>query len=137
MSDLFHFPNAVARDPEVEAWFAGGADPLRQIARTWFEAMRGCGDDVRELLHDGHPTACAGDAAFAYVDAFTAHVNIGFYQGASLDDPAGLLQGAGKRMRHVKIRWGEPVDAAALSALIAAAYRDMQARIRSEGGGSG
>ena len=137
MSDLFRFPNAVTRDPEVEAWFSGPGEALRQIARTSFEAMRACGDDVRELLHDGHPTACAGDAAFAYVDAFTAHVNIGFYQGASLDDPAGLLQGAGKRMRHVKIRWGEPVDETALSALVAAAYRDMQARLRSEGCASG
>ena len=92
------------------------------------ERMRACGEDVRELLHDGCPTACAGEAAFAYVDAFKAHVNVGFYQGASLVDPAGLLQGAGKRMRHVKIRWGEPVDADAVNALIAAAYRDMRAR---------
>ena len=48
-------------------------DELGAIARRWFEAMRECGDDVRELLHDGHPTACAGDAAFAYINAFKAH----------------------------------------------------------------
>ena len=85
-----------------------------------------------ELLHDGHPTACVGDAAFAYVDAFSAHVNLGFFHGAALDDPAGLLEGAGKRMRHVKVHWGRPVDAAALNALIAAAYRDVRARLESE-----
>ncbi len=93
--------------------------------------MRGCGADVRELLHDGHPTACVQDVAFAYVDAFTGHANIGFFQGASLGDPAGLLQGAGKRMRHVKLHWGEPVDAAALDDLIGAAYRDTRRRLTS------
>jgi hypothetical protein len=101
------------------------------MARPWFERMRGCGADVRELLHDGHPTACVEDAAaFAYVDAFRAHVNIGFFHGASLDDPACLLEGSGKRMRHVKLRWGRQVDAAALIELITAAYRDIRLRLR-------
>ena len=91
--------------------------------------MRGCGPDVRELLQDGHPTACVGDAAFGYVDAFRAHVNIGFFQGAALDDPAALLEGAGKRMRHVKLRWAQPPNAEALSELIVAAYRDIRSRL--------
>ena len=90
--------------------------------------MRGCGADVRELLHDGHPTACVGDVAFGYVNAFSAHVNVGFFFGAALDDPAALLEGTGKRMRHVKIRPGQIVNAAALNELIAAAYRDMRLR---------
>lgn len=131
MSELFRYPSAVRRDREVEAWFA--TDPLRLIAQPWFEAMRACGDDVRELLQDGHPTACAGEAAFAYVAAFRAHVNVGFFFGAALADPAGLLEGAGKRMRHVKVRWGQAVNGAALSVLIAAAYRDIRARLQSEG----
>ena len=133
MSDIFRFPSAVRRDPSVEAWFSRPDDELRRIALPWFEQMRGCGADVRELLHDRHPIACAGDAAFAYVDAFSAHANVGFFFGATLDDPAGLLEGAGKRMRHVKLRWGQPVNDAALSELIAAAYRDIQLRLESEG----
>ena len=128
MDDLFRFPGAVRRDPAVEAWFSRPDGAMRLFARPWFEAMRDCGADVRELLHDGHPIACAGEAAFGYVDAFKAHVNIGFFQGAALADPAGLLEGDGKRMRHVKLRWGEAVDAAALTALIQAAYRDMRRR---------
>jgi len=99
------------------------------MARPWFERMRECGPDVRELLHDGHPTACLGDAAFGYVNAFSAHVNVGFFHGATLDDPACLLEGAGKRMRHVKLRWGEPVNVGALNELIAAAYRDVRLRL--------
>ena len=133
MSQLFRFPSAVRRDPVVDAWFAAPNHELRRMAEPWFERMRGCGADVRELLADGHPTACAEDAAFGYVDAFSAHVNVGFFFGAALDDPAGLLEGAGKRMRHVKLRWGEPVDAAALNDLIAAAYRDIRLRLDSEG----
>ena len=128
MNDLFRLTNAVRRDPAVEAWFSR-LDPLRQFALPWFERMRGCGADVCELLHDGAPTACVGDAAFGYVGAFTAHVNVGFFNGASLKDPAGLLEGTGKRMRHVKLRWGEPVNADALNALIEASYRDIRKRL--------
>jgi len=94
--------------------------------------MRACGPDVRELLHDGHPTACVGDAAFGYVSAFSVHANVGFFDGAALSDPAGLLEGTGKRMRHVKLRWSHPVDAAALDAMITAAYRDIQLRLANE-----
>jgi hypothetical protein len=130
MDELFRFPNAVRRDANVEAWFAM-PDELRRFARPWFERMRGCGADVRELLNDGHPIACVGDAAFGYVDAFRAHVNVGFFLGAELADPAHLLEGTGKRMRHVKLRWGEPVNEAALGKLIAAAYEDTRLRLKS------
>ena len=127
MEDLFRLPSAVRRDPAVDAWFARG-DPLRLMVQPWFEELRGCGMDVRELIHDGRPTLCALDAAFGYVDAFAAHANVGFFYGAALEDPAGLLLGSGKRMRHVKLQWGRPLDAAALSELIKAAYRDIQRR---------
>jgi hypothetical protein len=131
MSELFRFPSAVHRDPSVDEWFSKPDHELRRFARPWFEQMRGCGSDVLELLHDGHPTACAKDAAFGYVNAFSNHVNVGFFYGAALDDPAGLLEGTGKRMRHVKLRLGQQVNAAALSELIEAAYRDIQLRLSS------
>ncbi|MFG6490332.1 DUF1801 domain-containing protein [Roseateles sp. BYS78W] len=123
------FPTAVPRDAAVDGWLATRHTGLRDIACHWFDAMRACGADVRELLHDGHPTACVGDAAFGYVNAFTSHVNVGFFKGAELADPTGLLEGTGKSMRHVKLRPGEPVHRAALQALIEAAYADMRRRI--------
>ena len=132
MSDIFRFPSASERDPSVEAWFDEPNHELRRIARPWFEMMRACGPDVRELIHDRHPTACAGDAAFGYVDAFSAHANVGFFFGSDLNDPARLLEGAGKRMRHVKLHWGQDIDADALSALIDAAYLDIRRRLRDE-----
>jgi len=133
VSQFLRFPSAVRRDPGVDAWFAAPDHELRCSVQPWFERMRACGADVRELLNDGHPTACVGDAAFGYVDAFSAHANVGFFHGATLDDPAGLLEGAGKRMRHMKLRWGEPVNATALDELIEAAYRDIRLRLESPG----
>lgn len=129
MSDLFRLPGAARSDADVARWFTAGDNELRRFARPWFDRMRACGPDVREILHDGQPTACVGDAAFAYVDAFTAHMNVGFFHGAELPDPAGLLLGTGKRMRHVKLRWGHLADEDALGALIDAAYRDVRQRL--------
>lgn len=123
------FPTAVRHDADIDAWL-DARGRLGGIARHWFAVMRGCSDDVHELLHDGHPTICVGDAAFAYVNSFTAHVNVGFFLGALLPDPAGLLQGSGRFMRHVKLRPGEAIDEAALRALIAAAGADMRRRAR-------
>ena len=131
MSQLFRFPTAVRRDPAIEHWIEQHPGELGQIARHWFQVLRACGDDVCELLHDGHPTACVGDAAFAYVNAFTAHVNVGFFRGADLADPARLLVGDGKRMRHVKLRPESDIDEVALRALIKAAYADMKVRLSS------
>ena len=128
-TELFRLNAAVERDPAIDAWMREHAGELGAIAQQWFEVMRKCGDEVRELLHDGCPTACLGDAAFAYVNVFTSHVNVGFFQGAALPDPARLLQGAGKFMRHVKLRPGTATNAAALSRLIDAAYSDIKARL--------
>ena len=90
--------------------------------------MRQCGADVRELLHDGCPTACVGDAAFAYVNAFSGHAAVGFFNGSALPDPAGLLEGTGKRMRHVKLRPGLHIDEKALGALIVESYQNVRRR---------
>jgi hypothetical protein len=132
MDQLFRFSTSVERDPAVDTWMEEQSGDLAAIAQHWFEVMRTCGDDVRELLHDGHPTACVADAAFAYVNAFTAHVNVGFFRGAELSDPAGLLEGTGKCMRHVKVRPDTDVDARALAELIDTAYADMKGRLEVE-----
>ena len=128
-AQLLRFDGAVPHDPAIEGWFHQHPGELGAIAHQWFEAMRQCGDEVRELLHDGCPTACLGDVPFAYVDVFTSHVNLGFFQGASLPDPARLLQGSGKFMRHVKLKPGTPTDTAFLRNLIESAYSHIKSRI--------
>lgn len=133
MIRIMRFPDARRRDPAVEAWMQRHSDALGAIACRWFAAMRDCGDDVRELLHDGQPTACVGDAAFAYVDAFTAHVDVGFFGGSVLADPHRLLEGTGKFMRHVKLKPGCAAVDAALMTLIEAAYSDMKRHAEGDG----
>ena len=123
---------AVKRDPAVDILVADGPGELRSIAQKWFARMRQCGDDVRELMHDGCPVACVEDAPFGYVNSFKSHVNVGFFYGAVLEDPAGLLEGSGKRMRHVKLNPGRESNAAALSDLIDAAYADIRVRLGAE-----
>lgn len=129
MNDLFRFPSARRNDPAIDAWILAQPADLGSIAGYWFSQLRRCGPDIRELIHDGCPVACVEDVAFAYVNVFTSHVNVGFYQGASLDDPFGLLEGAGARMRHVKLRPGVEADAMALSRLVEDAYANIKRRI--------
>lgn len=128
MEKLFRLSGGVKRDADIEAWFERQKPDLGSMARRWFDVMRACGADVRELMHDGCPTACVDDAAFGYVNVFTSHVNLGFFLGARLPDPAGLLQGTGRRMRHVKLRPGVEVDVDALRALLDAGYREVKCR---------
>ena len=126
---FLRFDGAVERDPRVDAWLKKQPKALGAIAQKWFASMRECGDEVRELLHDGCPVACLGDAPFGYVNVFTSHVNVGFFHGAALPDPSGLLQGTGKSMRHVKLRPETAGDPAELRKLIALAYADIKRRV--------
>jgi hypothetical protein len=136
MSQLLRFNGSVRRDHAVNRWMVEHSGELGAIAKRWFAVIRDCGGDVRELLHDGHPTACVDGAAFAYVDAFRAHVNVGFFRGAEIADPEGLLEGTGRFMRHVKLRPTEEVDASALKGLIHTAYADIKRRLEAEAHGA-
>jgi len=131
MTAMFRLSGAGKRDPIIEEWL-NKADALTSVARAWFRKMRACGEDVLELMHDGHPVACVEDAPFAYVDVFKSHTNVGFFYGAHLDDPAGVLEGTGKNMRHVKLKPGRGPDSIALTNLIHAAYLDVKIRLRAE-----
>jgi len=128
-TQLLRFNGAVERDPAIDAWMKTHKGDLGAIAHHWFQVMRKCGDEVRETLHDGCPVACLGDVPFAYVNVFTSHVNVGFFHGAELPDPAHLLQGAGKFMRHVKLKPATATDTASLTRLVEAAYSGIKARV--------
>ena len=131
MTAILRFSGAGKRDPLIEEWL-NKTDALTAVARTWFKRMRACGEDVQELMHDGHPIVCVEDAPFAYVDVFRSHTNVGFFYGAHLDDPAGLLEGTGRNMRHVKLRPGHEPDSVALGNLLDASYLDVKMRLRAE-----
>lgn len=131
MDKLFRLNGAERYKTEVDEWLSGEPNTLFSIARHWFTEIRKCGDDVQELIHDGCPVACVEDAAFAYVNVFSSHVNVGFFTGAMLNDPSELLEGSGKRMRHVKLRPDTEINTDALSRLINEAYLDIKSRLKS------
>ena len=53
MDPIFRLPDAVKRGPAIDAWLDAQAAVLGSIARRWFLRMRECGEDVREVIHDG------------------------------------------------------------------------------------
>ena len=126
MNELFRFDNAVDHSEEVDEWFAGQPYELYALAREWFTELRQCGENTNELLHDGCPQACVDDAAFAYVNVFKNHVNVGFYLGAFLKDPESLLEGSGKRMRHIKLTPNTTINKKAVRQLIKQAYNAVR-----------
>ena len=127
--DMLTFTGLTEDDPRVMEWIADHQNELGRTAAEWFRLIRKSGSEVKELLHDGYLTACIGDYPFAYVGAFKSHVNVGFYYGAELPDPSSLLEGSGKRMRHVKVKPGKEIDVDALETLVAQAYLDIKERI--------
>jgi hypothetical protein len=129
MNCELRFAGTMERDATIDAWLKQQPAELGEIARKWFAVFRDCGEDVRELIHDGCPVVCVEDVLFGCVNVFKAHVNVGFFFGAELKDTTGLLEGSGKRMRHVKLKPSRELDSAALIALIDAAYRDVKARL--------
>jgi hypothetical protein len=126
---LFPLDGGLRQHPDVRQWFSQPPSELRLLSKRWFDQWRSCGPDVVELLHDGQPTVCVGNIALGYVDAFRSHVNVGFFLGATLPDPGGLLQGTGRFMRHVKVQPGRSANDAPLSELMTAAYLDLKARL--------
>ena len=127
---MLTFSGSSTDDTRVMEWIADHQNELGIIAAHWFRLIRKSGTDVTELLHDGYPTACVGDYPFAYVGAFKAHVNVGFFYGAELPDPSGILEGSGKRMRHVKIKPGKEPDSISLETLVTEAYSDIKHRAK-------
>lgn len=132
MRALFRLDDTARRHPAVVRWLEAYPGPIGALAARWLEHARRCGEDVTEVLHDGQPTVCVEGAAFAYVGAFARHAAVGLFQGAELPDPAGLLEGSGRYMRHVKLRPEVALDEAALSALVDAAYLDVKRRLTAE-----
>src|SRR5436309_1280249 len=63
---------------------------------------------------------------YAYIGVHESHLNLGFYHGASLSDPAGLLEGEGKKLRHVKVRNTAEAKHPALKSLLLDAIADRR-----------
>ena len=117
---------------EWDSIFGGASPKVRAVAEA-----------LRDLILSLHPAAVVvyrvGDRgvsygwgpkkmseAYAYLMPQKSYLNLGFYQGAVLSDPAVLLQGTGKALRHVKVWNRDAVAALALQDLILAATAERR-----------
>ena len=88
--------------------------------------------DVFEVVRLGDRAATYGvgprkmSDGYAYILPYQSWVNLGFYRGADLADPAELLEGTGAKMRHIKIRSLDDMKRAAVRALLIQALRERQ-----------
>ena len=100
---------------------------LAAIARRLRSIIRAVDGNTVETVRLGDNAATYGVGprkmtdGYAYIMPKRGYINLGFYQGAMLADPAGLLEGTGKGLRHVKIRSLADANRPSVRALIAQA----------------
>src|SRR6476646_8638564 len=104
-----------------------GVEPnLVAIARRLRAMIRAVDPSTVETVRLGDNAATYGIGprkmtdGYAYIMPMRGYVNLGFYQGALLADPARLLEGTGKGLRHVKIRSLAEANRPSVRALVAA-----------------
>ena len=99
-------------------------EPLRPVAAELREIVFEVDPDTCEVVRLGDRAATYGVGprkmldGYAYVMPHKNWINLGFYQGAELADPDGLLEGTGAKLRHVKIRSLDDANRPAVCALI-------------------
>ncbi len=87
---------------------ASAAPELRPICRSLRRSIASLHKGFVEVVWRRQKIASYGvgpkkmSEHYAYIAVQRSHVNLGFYYGARLADPAGLLEGTGKNLRHVK-----------------------------------
>ncbi len=96
----------------VDEYVAGFPDWRGDVLVRLRKLVHEAGPDAVEALKWGQPVWSANGPAI-YAKAFANQVNLGFWRGADLDDPDGLLAGDGARMKHLRLSNGDalPEDA--------------------------
>jgi hypothetical protein len=97
----------------LEGWKGEAVEKLRSIVLD-------AAPEAKEAFKWSQPVYEFG-GPFCYIKAFKEHVNFGFWRGVDLDDPMGLLQGSGEKMRHVKLTSVKDINEQAFSAFVRAA----------------
>ena len=113
------------------------AEELRPVVLQLREVVLAVDPQAVEVVRLGDRAATYGvgprkmKEGYAYILPHKQWVNLGFYQGATLPDPAGLLEGTGKKLRHVKVRTVAAAEEPALRDLLAAALAERQKALSS------
>lgn len=132
MEKLLRYIGKDIQNIQFENWLSHKPEVLRPIAVKWFSSIKDCGEDVQDIFHDGYPMGCVDHAPFAYINIYKAHVNLGFFYGAFLNDPHLMLEGSGRRMRHIKLKPELEYDVDVIATLIRSSYQDLKTRLKTE-----
>src|SRR5688572_2611297 len=73
---------------------------------------------LSEAVKWGNGCWIGSQGPVAYVYSDTEYVQFGFFNGSSLKDPKGLLEGKGQYVRHIKVRNRSAIDETAFAALL-------------------
>ena len=73
---------------------------------------------------------------FCYIGAHREHVNLRFYYGTVLPDPIGLLEGTGRKLRHIKVREVEEIAQPALYDILQSSLEERKKALSVEKGNS-
>ena len=87
---------------QLEGWQAEVVSEVRKIVLA-------AAPEAEEAIKWAQPVYSV-NGPFAYIKAFKSSVNFGFWRGVDIDDPGGLLQGGGEKMRHVKLTNLDDID---------------------------
>lgn len=106
---------------EFSEWLDSVDESEQALAASVIAFVREALDDADETVKWNNPCFVVAGSNCLYVAAQDGYVNLGFFEGARLDDPAGLLEGTGEAMRHVKVRSSDALDNPALTELVRSA----------------
>jgi hypothetical protein len=120
--------------PTVEEFLATYPPHVQEIALKARALVLDVMPDVLEIVDVpgkliGYGTENSYRGTICVIIPYTNHVNLGFARGTSLADVAGLLEGTGKRARHVKLKSTEDVVRPALRSLLEAAMTEHQSHL--------
>ena len=131
-SARIRYRDAARRDPAIDACVRSVESPLGATLARLVSLIRSSVSGHDEVLFRGAPSFCLQGEPFCYLVGYPKQVKLGFCDGASLSDPAGLLRGKGKYMRHVPLAPGETFPGAAIAHLVAQSAHRVRARQKEE-----
>lgn len=117
-------------DP-IDTFLAGYPPAMRAISQRLRTLVIGAMPQASEVLyarhnHIGYSFNGKMSERILYICPMRAYVRLGFMYGGRLDDPVHLLEGVGKRLRHVKVRTLHEADSPALRQLVVTAWTNAQ-----------
>jgi hypothetical protein len=119
--------------PELDQFLQAYPGEVGQLFKATRERVLKAAKGCNEIIYDAYSAVASGftftegfQEAFCHIAAYGKYVNLGFNNGAQMDDPAHVLQGSGKFIRHITIKKIEDLNAAPVAHFIALAVEQGQ-----------